>query len=144
MTAHVDSPPRPPSLYDLQRPQSIAVPWPLYRRLLAAGDPVWDRGVRSWLVARHADVSRLLDDRRLSAVTNHERAAAYAPAEIRHIFPLLDAHVSFVDPPDHTRMRQVLGDPFKPRHVHALTEWVTAVVDEVLDRCAASGRMDVV
>ncbi|MEN3308270.1 MAG: hypothetical protein V7603_4472 [Micromonosporaceae bacterium] len=139
MTAHVDS---PPSLYDLQRPESIADPWPLYRRLLAAEGPLWDRGVRSWLVARHADVSRLLDDRGLSAATNHDRAAAYAPPEIRHIFPLLDAHVSFVDPPDHTRMRQVLGDPFKPRHVHALAQWITTAVDEVLDRCA--DRMDVV
>ncbi len=151
MTAQIDSssavgtaPVRPPSLYDLQRPELIADPWPLYRQLLAVERPYWDRGVRSWLVARHADVSRLLEDRRLSAVTNHERAAAYAPAELRHIFPLLDAHVSFVDPPEHTRIRQVLGDPFKPRHVAALAEWIAGTVDAALARYAGTGRMDAV
>src|SRR5919197_487432 len=96
---------RPPSLWDLQRPQSIADPWPLYRQLPAGEEPTWDRGVGSWLVARHADGSRLLP---------------------------------------HPRLRQVLGDPFKPRHVQALSQWITAIVDEVLDRCAGTPRMDVV
>ncbi len=144
MTVTPTRPIRPPSLYDLQRPESIADPWPLYRQLLAADGPYWDRGVRSWLVSRHADVSRLLDDRRLSAMTDHERAARYAPPEIRHIFALLDAHVSFVDPPDHTRLRQVLGDPFKPRHIETLAGWIAGTVDEALDGYAAAGRMDVV
>jgi cytochrome P450 len=151
MTTHVDSSrlaagtgTRQPSLYDLQRPEFIANPWPLYRWLLANDGPYWDRGVRSWLVARHADVSRLLEDRALSAATDHERAARYAPAEIRHIFPLLDAHVSFVDAPEHTRIRQVLGDPFKPRHVQALRAWIGDAVAEALHRCAGTGRMDVV
>src|SRR5262249_2149002 len=48
------------------------------------------------------------------------------------------------DPPDHTRLRQVLGDPFKPRHIGALTEWIAARVDEVLDGGAGTGEMDVV
>jgi cytochrome P450 len=135
---------RPLSLFDLQRPRFIADPWPLYRHLLAEPGPYWDRGVRSWLVARHADVSRLLEDRRLSAVTDHERAAAYAPPEIRHIFGYLDAHVSFVDPPDHTRIRQLLGEPFKPRRVQALAGWVGALVDATLERCAPAGALDVV
>lgn len=135
---------RAPSLYDLQRPESIADPWPLYRWLLQLDGPYWDRAVRSWLVARHEDVSRLLEDKRLSAVTDHARACAYAPPEIRHIFPLLDAHVSFVDAPDHTRMRQVLGDPFKPRRVQELSEWIAGTVAESLDRCTGTGRMDVV
>jgi cytochrome P450 len=63
---------------------------------------------------------------------------------MRDIFALLDAHVSFVDPPEHTRMRQILGEPFKPRHVTALAEWIAAAVDAVLARCAGTGRMDVV
>src|SRR5690349_16414237 len=149
MTTRVDSSPastlaRQPSLYDLQRPESIENPWPLYQRLLEFDGPYWDRSVRSWLVSRHADVSRLLDDRRLSATTNHERSAAYAPPEIRHIFPLLDAHVSFVDAPDHTRMRQVLGEPFKPRHIQALADWIGGLVAAKLDLLGRDGRMDVV
>src|SRR5256886_16588913 len=85
---------RPYSLYDLQRPELIADPWPLYRWLLAADGPYWDRAVRSWLAARHPDVPRLLDDRGLSAATAHPRAAAYAPPHRRHIFAALDAPVA--------------------------------------------------
>jgi cytochrome P450 len=149
MNVNVDSSParivartRPYSLYDLARPEFIADPWPLYRWLLANDGPYWDPGVRSWLVARHADVSRLLDDRGLSAATDHARAAAFAPPELRHLFPLLDAHVSFVDPPDHTRLRGLLGDPFKPRHLTALADWIRALVDDVL--AGAGDRFDVV
>jgi cytochrome P450 len=144
MNVRVDSRIRPYSLYDLQRPEFIADPWPIYRWLLATDGPYWDRGVRSWLVARHAEVSRLLDDRGLSAATDHGRAAGYATPEIRHIFALLDAHVSFVDPPDHTRMRRILAEPFKPRRVAALAGWISATVDAVLARCADTGQLDVV
>ncbi len=136
--------PTPVSLLDLHRPESIADPWPLYRRLLATDGACWDPGVRSWLVARHADVSRLLDDRRLSAGTDHERAARYAPPDLRYIFPLLDGHVSFVDPPDHGRLRRVLGEPFRPRQLAALAGWVGTLVDRVLVRAARTGRLDVV
>ncbi|HKS99483.1 MAG TPA: cytochrome P450, partial [Rugosimonospora sp.] len=89
-------------------------------------------------------MSRLLEDRRLSAVTDHRRAAEFAPDAIRHIFPLLDAHVSFVDAPDHTRLRQVLGDPFKPRQVQALADWIARVVATTLDLCAWDGQIEVV
>lgn len=135
---------RTPSLFELQRPELIADPWPLYRQLLENEGPHWDRSVRSWLVARHADVSRLLDDRRLSAVTNHERAAQFGPPELSHIFPLLDSHVSFVDSPDHNRIRNVVGDPFKPRQISALTERIRSAVESAIAACADAGRMDVV
>ncbi len=133
------------SLYDLQRPAVIADPWPWHRALLAAADgPYWDSTVRSWLVGRHADVSQLLADPQFSAVTDHTRSARYAPATMRHLFPLLDAHVSFVDPPEHTRLRRLLADPFKPRHVEALEGLIAAAVAAALDRTAATGRIDVV
>src|SRR5213596_2310690 len=96
---------RPPSLYDLHRPQTIAHPWPWYRALLAAPRPCWDPTSSSWLVARHADVSRLLHDRRLSVAMDHARVARIAPPAMRPWYPLLDAHVSFVDPPGHIRLR---------------------------------------
>jgi cytochrome P450 len=132
------------SLYDLQRPAVIADPWPWHWALLAADGLCWDPTVRSWLAGRHADVSRLLADPQFSAVTDHARSARSAPAAVRHLFPLLDAHVSFVDPPEHTRLRRILADPFKPRHVEALEGFIAAAVAAALDRTAATGHIDVV
>src|SRR6266545_3175345 len=134
------------SLYDLQPPEVLADPWPWYRSLLAADGPYCDPTVRSWLVSRHADVSRLLTDRRLSVAMDHQRVARVAPAATRHWYPLLDAHVSFVDPPRHTGLRSVLAVPFKPAVVSALEldGYVADVVEAALDRVAGAGRMDVV
>ncbi len=145
-TAHPDSAARSGrfSLYDLQRPEVIADPWPCYRSLLAADGPYWDPTTRSWLVSRHADVSRLLADRRLSVVMDHQRVAQVAPTATRHWYPLLDAHVSFVDPPGHARLRSVLASPFKPAVVSTLDGYVADVVEAALDRVAGTGRMDVV
>jgi len=131
-------------LYDLQRPEILADPWPVYRSLLAVDGPFWDPTVRSWLVSRHADVSRLLTDRRLSVVMDHQRVARVAPAAMRHWYPVLDAHVSFVDPPRHTRLRSVLAGPFKPGVVAGLDGYIADAVDAALDRAAGAGRMDVV
>src|SRR5207247_10118012 len=122
-------------------PRVIAPPWPLYRQLLADPRPGWDRPCRSWLVSRHADVSRLLADRRLSVVMDHARVARAAPAAMRPWYPLLDAHVSFVDPPGHTRLRSALTAPFKPAALSTLNGLIAALVDTVLDRGVALGHM---
>jgi cytochrome P450 len=135
---------RPVSLYDLQRPGIIADPWPLYRSLLARSGPVWDGRAGCWLVARHADVAALLVDRRLSAAMDHGRIAAIAPEPTRHWYPLLDAHVSFVDPPVHTRLRAALSGPFRAAALTNLGGFVTALARDAVTRAAAAGRMDVV
>src|SRR6266508_6642415 len=63
------------SLYDLHPPELLADPWPWYRSLLAADGPYWDPTVRSWLVSRQADVTRLLTGLRLSVAIAIQRVA---------------------------------------------------------------------
>lgn len=45
----------------------------------------------------------------------------------------------FVNPPDHTRMRQVFAKTFTPRRLGALEPVVVRVVDTLLDRMAEAG-----
>ncbi len=130
-------------LYDLQRPEVIADPWPWYRSLQHTDGPYWDSTTRVWLVSRHADVVRLLADPHMSAVTDHARAARFAPTAMRHLFTLLDAHVSFLDPPGHTRLRAVLADPFRRNRVHRLQSYIAAAVDAILGHAATAGGLEV-
>jgi len=132
------------SLFDLHRPEVIADPWPTYRTLLARPEPCWDATGKAWLVSRHADVAALLGDPRCAVGMDHTLAAAYAPAPMRPLYPLLDAHVSFLDPPDHPRVRRELAGLFTPRHAEALTGYIADAVTATLDRYAAAGGMDVV
>jgi cytochrome P450 len=48
------------------------------------------------------------------------------------------------DPPDHTRLRKLMNQAFRPRAVARLRERVAGLVDELLDRAAERGEMDVI
>lgn len=50
----------------------------------------------------------------------------------------------FLDPPDHTRLRQLVSKAFAPKVVNALRPDITALIDELLDRIAERGHFDVV
>ncbi|MGH8077773.1 MAG: cytochrome P450, partial [Lysobacter sp.] len=48
------------------------------------------------------------------------------------------------DPPDHTRLRSLVGKVFTPRSVAALEPMVTQHVDEALDRIADAGSVNLI
>lgn len=50
----------------------------------------------------------------------------------------------FLDPPDHTRLRKLAQQAFSPKAVRALEPEIEALVAELLDKVAESGRLDVV
>lgn len=50
----------------------------------------------------------------------------------------------FLDPPDHARLRKLVGKAFAPKVVSALEPEIVTLVDELLDRISAQGRFDVV
>ncbi len=49
-----------------------------------------------------------------------------------------------VDPPEHTRLRQIVNRGFTPRRIAALEPRIRAIAEGLLDAVAASGRMDLV
>lgn len=49
-----------------------------------------------------------------------------------------------LDPPDHTRIRKLMNQAFRPRAVAELRPRVRALVDELLDAAAERGEMDVI
>ena len=60
--------------------------------------------------------------------------------------PWADAAPSmlFVDPPDHTRLRTLVNKAFTPPAIARLRARVEELVDELLDRTAGAGKMDLV
>ncbi len=109
-------------------------------------NPVHEHPMGFWFVSRHADVSALLRDARLS-VADHN----LADGPMREQFEQLigDAPVKLVtmmdsDPPDHTRLRSLVGKVFTPRSIAALEPMVTKLVDESLDRIADAGSVNLI
>ena len=52
--------------------------------------------------------------------------------------------VGFIDPPDHTRLRALVGKVFTPRTVERLRGQIQAITDELLEAVLPTGRMDIV
>jgi cytochrome P450 len=98
---------------------------------LATGDP-------AVLVTRHEDVKTVLADRRFSrAAMCSEDASRY-----QVVRPFPDSILN-MDPPRHTRIRQLVNRAFTAARVEQLRPRIHEVVDELLDdMAAATGPVD--
>ncbi|GGR28269.1 cytochrome P450 [Streptomyces netropsis] len=88
-----------------------------------------------WLMTRYADVKFVASDARFSRdVLNRS-----VPKMTKHFIPL-DRAVSFVDPPDHARVRAVVAPAFTQRSMERLRPRAQAVLDGLIDELLAAGQ----
>ncbi|MGI5348905.1 cytochrome P450 [Streptomyces sp. CA-250714] len=87
-----------------------------------------------WLVTRYDDVRFVTSDPRFS----RDIVGRPTPRMTRHLIPL-DRAVSFVDPPDHARVRAVVAPAFSRAGVERVRPWVESVVDGLVDDMLAAG-----
>jgi cytochrome P450 len=130
--------------YDIFSDATRADPYPLYRRMREE-DPIhWDGW--TWNLTRHADVLLAFSDPRFSS----ERFGPpdfLVDDELRQVAPLYqvsDLFMLFQDPPDHTRLRGLVAQAFSAKMIEGMRPRIQATVDELLDRVAPAGQMDVI
>jgi hypothetical protein len=137
----------PSDPFDLMTLAALADPFPVYRRLRTEAPVHWSPSHGGWLVTGYELVTRALKDPRFSA-RRAEAMFERMPAEIREATrPLQRAFrlwMLMMDPPDHTRLRGLVGKAFAPALVAALRPRIQALVDGALDRVVASGRMELI
>jgi cytochrome P450 len=108
---------------------------PVHEVRLADGHP-------AWLIVGHEQARAALNDPRLSKdmhaalARNGEVVAEGLPG------PALARHMLSVDPPDHTRLRQLAMPAFSRRRIEGLKDRVRAIVERLLDDLAARGGTD--
>ncbi|WP_394829119.1 cytochrome P450 [Pendulispora albinea] len=119
-------------------------PYPHYRRIRAL-DPVHWSFVGVWMLTRHADIVRVLKDpaRFSSQLSLWDRYQSNPKFRTLTGEPTPCAAVSeqmmiFRDPPAQTRLRKLVQQAFSPRAVQAMRPWITAYVEQLLDRAEAS------
>ncbi|MBA2625544.1 MAG: cytochrome P450 [Acidimicrobiia bacterium] len=122
---------------DFFGPEVRSNPWPFFARLREA-DPVHRRPDGDWLLTRYADCQAVLGDPRCSSNPAHESSPSEgSPARKSGSNLLL-----FLDPPDHTRLRRLVGKAFTPKVAEALRPRIAALVDEMLDEVAGEPTFD--
>jgi cytochrome P450 len=122
-------------------------PYPTWRRLRETAPLVRIRLLGGWAAGRYAECERILTDRCFSTdrsavplMKTMEGAIRDAP----ELHDLFDHNLLMIDGAPHKRQRGLVSKAFTPRRVEQLRGRIEAVVDELLDRVAARGRMDVV
>ncbi|MFC8666906.1 cytochrome P450 [Streptomyces sp. NPDC057199] len=87
-------------------------------------------GSPAWLVTRYGDVREALADPLLSLDKRHALPGGYKGFALP---PALDANLLNMDPPDHTRIRRLVGRAFTTRRVEQLRVPIRQTADRLLD-----------
>ena len=105
-------------------------PYPIFARLRER-DPVHRSLLMdAWVFSRHADVDAILrDHRRFASDPRKRERARQRQARMRPE----DCSLLFLDPPDHTRLRNLVNKAFTRRAVTGLEPHIRAHVTALLD-----------
>jgi cytochrome P450 len=133
---------------DMLTPERVVDPYPFFDELRTS-DPVhWSDRYRAWFISRWDDVFEALRDPRFSSdrvkpvfdtKLSDEQRATRKPT-----FDILQYWMVFNDPPDHTRLRQLVNRAFTPRAIETLRPRIQEVVDEQLAVIRDRGTVDLI
>jgi pimeloyl-[acyl-carrier protein] synthase len=132
------------SLYRLLDPAVLADPYPLYARLREE-DPVhWDPYLHCWVFTRYSDVHKVLHGFSADRTPSPDQLRALGIVGIEPIAEVMVRQMLFLDAPRHTHLRKLCSTAFTPRRVELLETRIVEIAHRLIDRVAASGRMDVI
>ncbi len=133
--------PRDPGFFD--------DPYRAYAAIHAASPVFFWEDYGFWCFARHADVSALLRDRRFGRQILHRmsRAELGWPEPKAHLasFDALERHsILELEPPEHTRLRNLVNRAFVSRRIDKLGPRIAALAHERIDAFAREGSADLI
>ncbi len=129
-------------------PGSFADPFSYYR-VLRAADPVhWHSRLDVWIVTRYADVAAGLRNSSLSSVRKRPTLSGMSEPSTQDAEVVYDTVASWIlhsDPPAHTRLRKLGASALRDcMAARSIRERIERTVDELLDRAASLGSMDII
>jgi cytochrome P450 len=115
----------------------------LYRQLREERPVVRARtpaGLSVWIVTRFTDVRSVMNDPRVSKDARLSRAVLSRQTHRSVMFTeALDENMLSSDPPDHTRLRTLVGRAFTKRRIEALRPRIEQLTAELADTMDAAG-----
>src|SRR5208337_3053778 len=148
MTLTVDAARRRVRL-DPRDPAFFNDPYPAYAAIRAETPVFFWEDYDFWCFAAHADVSGLLRDRRFGRQILHvmSRAELGWPSPKAHLAPFdaLERHsILEMEPPEHTRLRNLVNRAFVSRQVEKLGPRIAALAHERIDAFEPRGAADLI
>jgi len=124
-------------------------PYPAYAAIRQTAPAFFWEEYGFWCFARHADVSALLRDRRFGRQILHvmSRAELGWPEPALHLEPFdaLERHsILELEPPRHTRLRNLVNRAFVSRRIEKLASQIAALAHERIDAFARTGSAELI
>ena len=137
-----------PTFPPLNDPAVLADPHPLLRRLREE-DPVhWCEPIHGWVVTRYDDVCAAFRNPALSSRRTEALVASQLPPDrldvAREFTRVISGMMLMKDGADHHRLRVLGNRGLPPSVLAALRPGIERVAEELLDRVAGRGGMDLV
>ncbi|WP_414578851.1 cytochrome P450 [Anabaena sp. CCY 9402-a] len=123
-------------------------PYPTYHRLRET-DPVHQNLLNAWVLTRYEDVRTVLRDPRfcVDKLATRLRNKSNYLTQQKDLDTLADVTgkwLIYLDPPDHTRLRKLVGKAFSPSVIDPLRPYIQGIVDQLLDKVQHQGNMEVI
>ncbi len=121
------------NVIDLSSPSFLSDPYPVYRQLRDMDDPYWlpnTQPIKShgmWLFSRYDEVANIL---KLNGPLSKQISRVRLPEDTMPMdFTMLQQ-----DPPEHTRLRNLVKQAFTPERIKALEHRIGQITDELITR----------
>lgn len=124
-------------------------PYLMYHRLREL-DPIhWHQVRRMWLLTRYSDIKQVLRDRRVRVLDKSEQLHSKEPylstdQTLGDLKQMSSRWLMFINPPDHSRLRNLLGKGFLPQVVEQLRPRIQEIVDSFLLKVTPLGKIDLI
>ncbi len=125
-----------------------ANPYPTYDRLRVE-DPIHWSFLKAWVVTRHRDVKQILGDRRFRADDlperlNQKKLYLQEGEDFNLLKQTISKWLFFVEPPHHTRLREIITKAFSISTIEQMRPQVTEIVNELINDVREAGTMDII
>ncbi len=136
-----------PDYLDPRQPGFAADPYPVLARLRREAPVHYSPALKAWVVLRYPDVHEVLLGRGLSADTVtpfYKAQPAETQAKMQSLMRYLGNWLVFKDPPDHTRMRNLVSRVFTTRALEKMRPGVEAIIADLLAGLEDGEEVDLV
>jgi cytochrome P450 len=122
-------------------------PFPTYARARKEQPVFYSQEIGMWIVTRYDDVAHILKKpHSFSSTHNFDPAFPLAP-EVKEVlgrgYPTLLILINS-DPPDHTRLRQVLSSVLTETRIAAMESSIQAITNQLIDTFFTQGKADLI
>lgn len=136
-----------PPLFDPSAPDVVRDPYPALLALQSDDPAHWSPRLKAWVLTRYEDVKGCLSGAEMSVDRIRPFYAALPPAsqaQVAELMRYLTLWLVFRDPPEHTRLRQLMGRAFTMKAVETLRAPVEEICDMLADRLPRGETFDFV